>query len=106
MSGGKAVGMKDEFKSFAGVQAEHEGKGRPQQQQQQQATMPALAGGSIAGFLPSDLIAPANSPIGTTHPPQPPAIAHTHQRTHAHTHTVIYIILYSKITFLWVGDQE
>src|SRR5687767_3153862 len=76
MSGGKAVGMKDEFKSFAGVQAEHEAKGRPHQQQQ--ATMPALAGGSIAGFLPSDLIAPANSPIGTTTHHQPPPIAYTH----------------------------
>jgi hypothetical protein len=75
MSGGKAVGMKDEFKSFAGQQQQPEGKGG-RSIGHQQAAMPAVAGGSIAGFLPSDLIAPADSPIGTH--ATPPLASFTH----------------------------
>lgn len=52
--------MKAEFKSF---ETEREASAV----QQKQPVAPAVGGGNIPGFLPSDLIAPSNSPIGAHH---------------------------------------
>lgn len=63
MAGGRAVRMREEFKSFD-TDGESS-KTRP-------VAAPAIGGGSIPGFLPSDLIVPSNSPIGTQLSPHSP----------------------------------